>query len=162
MNIDAEHDTEVDADSEGTRAAVPPSGGEDVVGSFSSREAAKALRKAACGQLRRHGEVIVPELDVAATMGRRMKGLLGRPSLADDAGLWIVPCSSIHMFFMKFPIDVVYVDKAGVVVRCVANVQPWKTSRGGKGAHSVFELAAGAIARHGISEGDQLIVTAVS
>jgi uncharacterized protein len=86
----------------------------------------------------------------------RMKGLLGRSELARDEGLWIVPCNSIHMFFMRFAIDAIFVDRDMRVVRVHRDVQPWGMARGGKGAHSVLELAAGTAAAFNIREGDQL------
>lgn len=98
----------------------------------------------------------VCRLEVADTMFRRMKGLLGRSHLEEDQGLWIVPCSSIHMFFMRFPIDVVFLDKEMNVVRVRSNVRPWQTARGGRRAHSVFELPAGFAEKHGITPGDRL------
>lgn len=87
--------------------------------------------------------VVVSRLSVADSMLARMKGLLGKRGLADDEGLWISPCNSIHMFFMRFAIDAVFVDRQLRVVRIVENLRPWRMARGGSRAHSVFELRAG-------------------
>ena len=69
--------------------------------------------------------------EVATSMWSRMRGLLGRRSLDEGAGLLIDPCSSIHMFFMRFPIDVVYLNKEDVVVKH-ATVPIWRMSAGGR------------------------------
>jgi len=106
------------------------------------------------------GSEVVARLHVADRMLARMRGLLGRDGLEPDEGLWITPCSSIHMFFMQFAIDVVFVDRGFRVVRAHERVQPWRMARGGRGAHSVFELPAGTIERTGLAVGDELEVRA--
>ena len=102
--------------------------------------------------------VVVDHLVVADRPLARMRGLLGRSELPDEEGLWITPCPSIHMFFMRFPLDVVFVDRELRVVRIFEGLAVWKTARGGKGARSVFELPVGTIARSGIAVGSQLAV----
>ncbi|TML60208.1 MAG: DUF192 domain-containing protein, partial [Actinobacteria bacterium] len=59
-----------------------------------------------------------------------MKGLLGRTSLPDGEGLLLKPCGSVHTFFMRFPIDVVFLDRELSVVAVSAEVAPWRTARG--------------------------------
>ena len=56
-------------------------------------------------------------------------GLMGKRELADGAGLYLRPCSSIHMFFMRFPLDVAFVDGDGQVVRLYHGLRPWRMSR---------------------------------
>jgi uncharacterized protein len=77
--------------------------------------------------------------------------------LADDAGLLIDPCSSIHMFFMRFPLDVIYLNKDDQVVRVQQGIRPWRIGPlHTRGARYVIELPVGVIERSGTSVGDQL------
>jgi uncharacterized membrane protein (UPF0127 family) len=92
----------------------------------------------------------------AKTLWTRLKGLLGRSVLAADEGLWIVPCNSIHMFFMKFPIDAVFLDRERRVVRIYPVIQPGRCTSLVSGAHSCLELAAGRAAEVGLRVGDVL------
>jgi uncharacterized membrane protein (UPF0127 family) len=90
-------------------------------------------------------------------MWTRTRGLLGRSSLDDDEGMWIQPTNSIHMFFMRFAIDVVYADANGKVLKLVHDIGPWKASVC-KGAKVALELPVGAIDRSGVKVGDHLII----
>jgi uncharacterized membrane protein (UPF0127 family) len=85
----------------------------------------------------------------------RMRGLLGRNGLAEGEGLLIKPCGSVHTFFMRFPIDVVFLDRELSVVAVRPEVPPWRTA-GARGAKVTLELAAGEAARLGIEPGLQL------
>jgi len=98
------------------------------------------------------GESIRP----AVTVWTRFVGLLGRSSLAAGEGLWIEPCSSIHMFFMRFAIDAVFVDRSATVTRVVSNLVPWRIASGGRGAHAVLEVPVGTVLSSGTREGDVL------
>jgi uncharacterized membrane protein (UPF0127 family) len=102
------------------------------------------------------GRVRVATALEAKTIWTRLKGLLGRPALAPDQGLWIVPCNSIHMFFMKFPIDAVFLDRKRSVVRIYPSIRPWRCTTIVRGAHSCLELAAGRAAEAGLQVGDVL------
>jgi uncharacterized membrane protein (UPF0127 family) len=84
-----------------------------------------------------------------------LKGLLGRSELSNGEGLLLRPTSSIHMFFMRFAIDAVWVDKGLNVLKVSPEVGPWKVA-GCKGARGVVELPAGEAARRGVQVGDQL------
>ena len=84
-----------------------------------------------------------------------MKGLLGRASLDPDEGIWIEPAGSIHMWFMRFPIDVVFAAADGRVVKVVHGIRPWRMA-GARGARVALELSAGAAARCGVEPGDHL------
>jgi uncharacterized membrane protein (UPF0127 family) len=86
----------------------------------------------------------------------RMLGLLGRAGLAGDEGLLITPCSSIHTFFMRFAIDVLYLDRNHVVVKAVQELRPFRLSACLRGGHSVLELPVGVIEASGTQAGDQL------
>ena len=100
--------------------------------------------------------VVATEAEKADTFMSRFKGLLGRDSLADGGGLHIEPCNSIHMFFMKFAIDVLFLDENLKVVRAISGIKPWRVTRVYSEAASVLELPVGAIAKTGTVSGDQL------
>jgi len=86
-----------------------------------------------------------------------MRGLLGRRSLASGSGLRFEPASSLHMMFMLFAIDVVYVDREERVVKLVSDLKPWRFSAA-RGARSAYELPAGTIAALDIEVGDELVM----
>ena len=92
---------------------------------------------------------------LAGTAQTRNKGLLGRDGLDAGEGLWIKPCEAIHMFFMRFAIDAVFIDKKKRVTKIAANLRPWRLSASFK-AHSVVELPAGTAQRTNTEPGDQL------
>ena len=94
-------------------------------------------------------------VDVADSGAKRRTGLLGREMLSAGEGLWIVPCESIHTFGMKFPIDLVYLDRDRRVKKIRSDVHPWRISAC-LSAHSVLELASGSIGRTGTRPGDRL------
>jgi hypothetical protein len=93
--------------------------------------------------------------DVADTSAKRRTGLLKHQCLEPGAGLWIAPCESVHTFFMKFPIDLVYLDRNKRVCKVRHAVAPWRLSACLR-AHSILELPAGAAAQSGTEPGDQL------
>jgi uncharacterized membrane protein (UPF0127 family) len=101
------------------------------------------------------GTVIATRLEIAGTPLKRMKGLLGRTAMAPDEGMLFRPAGSIHMFFMKIPLDVVFCDAELRVVKVVRDLQPWKTA-GAKGAKVTIELGVGGAAS--LEPGDQLAV----
>jgi protein-S-isoprenylcysteine O-methyltransferase Ste14/uncharacterized membrane protein (UPF0127 family) len=105
-----------------------------------------------------HDTVLADRLRVADTHWTRLRGLLGTRRLAPGEGLWIRPCNQVHMFGMRYPIDVVFLDDAGLVLRTVENLRPWRVSPRVRGAASVLELPAGAIARAGIADGATVTV----
>jgi uncharacterized protein len=96
---------------------------------------------------------------VAETPLTRMRGLLGRSGLESGEGLLLRPASSVHTFFMRFAIDVVFLSRDGEVVKVAEGVRPWRTSAA-RGAKAVVELAAGEAARRRIRVGDQLAAPA--
>src|SRR5580698_11500746 len=103
------------------------------------------------------GTVLATALEVADSGPKRNKGLLGRTGLADGEGLWIVPCESVHTFFMKFPIDLVYLGKDRKVRKVRHAVKPWRLSAC-LSAHSILELPAGAAKKSGTQAGEELTV----
>ena len=88
-------------------------------------------------------KAVFANVSEAKTFWQRFRGLMGRTCLEEGEGLWFENCSSIHCFFMKIPIDVVYCDKKHQVVG-VETVQPWKIGHRFKGARHVLEVRAGA------------------
>lgn len=101
-------------------------------------------------------DAIVNRVWKAESLGARMIGLLGRTLLAEDEGLWIDPCKSVHTFGMKFPIDVIFLDRTLVVVRVVHAMSPGRMTRIAFSATSVIETAAGVARRHHLEPGDRL------
>lgn len=98
---------------------------------------------------------LASQAEVAETSAARSKGLLGRTSLPVGAGLWIVPCESVHTFFMKFSIDLVYIDRHRRVKKVRSSVPPWRLSAC-LSARSIIELPAGTILHTQTEPGDQL------
>lgn len=107
------------------------------------------VRNATCGT------VLGTSVEIAGASTARTKGLLGRKSLAPGEGLWIVPCEAIHTFFMRFPIDLVYLDRQYRVRKVRSAVSPWRVS-GCFTAHSVLELPAGTVLATRTKKWDQL------
>jgi uncharacterized protein len=101
------------------------------------------------------GTCLASALEIADTPARRSKGLLGRSSLGQSTGLWIVPCESVHMFGMKFAIDLVYLDRRMRVKKVRHALKPWRISAC-LTAHSVIELPVGAILDSRTEPGDIL------
>jgi uncharacterized membrane protein (UPF0127 family) len=105
--------------------------------------------------LRRADGSVVAACRLAVRPLARMRGLLGKRGLAPGEALWIEPASSIHMFFMRFPIDAVFLDRQGVVRKIVPDLRPWGMA-GCRGARVTVELGAGEAARHGLTVGERL------
>jgi uncharacterized membrane protein (UPF0127 family) len=91
------------------------------------------------------------------TPNTRLKGLLGRRELPQGEGLLLRPASSIHMFFMRFPIDAVWLDGDLNVLKVSPGVAPWQVAAC-KGAKGVVELPAGEAGRRGVQPGEQLFL----
>ena len=104
--------------------------------------------------------ILAESADVADSGGKRRKGLLGRDSLRAGEALWIVPCEAIHTCGMRFPIDVLYLNRHKRVCKRRKNVVPWRISIW-LFAHSVLELPAGTIEQTGTQTGDQLQFSSV-
>ena len=87
----------------------------------------------------------------------RMRGLLGRDGLEPGTGMLIDAAPSVHMFFMRFPIDVVFLDRDRTVVGVRHRLAPWRVA-GARHAVAALELPAGTAAEAGIQEGDVLVL----
>ncbi len=93
------------------------------------------------------GRLVVAKLERADTWLKRFKGLMGRETLDEDSGLYLEPCRQVHCFFMKFPIDVVFVDEQGRVVGLDVQLRPWRIGRYHPRAVGALELPAGSVER---------------
>lgn len=102
--------------------------------------------------------ILAEQCEVARSFLARGRGLLGRTSLPAGKGLLIEPCSSIHMLFMKFPIDVIFVDRHGYVVALYPELPPWRLYAGHRSARYALELPVGVIASSATAIGDQIVV----
>jgi uncharacterized protein len=101
--------------------------------------------------------VLADAAEVADTSEKRRTGLLKHDHLDPGQGLWIVPCESVHSFFMKFAIDLIYLDRNKKVRKVRHRMVPWRVSAC-LTAHSILELPAGVVAASGTQAGDQLEV----
>lgn len=102
--------------------------------------------------------VLSNRLDVADTFFSRLKGLMGRPKLEADSAMLITRCNSIHTCFMKFPIDVIFVDKNFRVKSIQKNIKPWRFTAPVIGSKSVIEFSAGVFSENQVEVGDILNV----
>ena len=99
--------------------------------------------------------VLGDSITVADTAAERRTGLLRHTGLAPGEGLWIVPYEAVHTFRMKFPIDVIFIDRNKRVTKIVPNMKRSRMAMSWRG-RSVIELAAGAAEKTGTEVGDQL------
>lgn len=102
---------------------------------------------------------VADQVELAGENRQRRKGLLGRESLGAGEGLWIVPCEAVHTFWMRFPLDLIYLDRRHRVVKTRSGVPPWRLSACLR-AHSVLELPAGTISKTQTMRGDHLALNA--
>jgi hypothetical protein len=104
------------------------------------------------------GTSVAERCRVAGSLRERTVGLLATVSLTAGEGLLIERTQSIHMFFMRYPIDVVFMDRDLQVTRTVTALRPWRVVWWARGARDCLELPVGAIAASGTATGDQLRV----
>jgi len=103
------------------------------------------------------GSVLASDCRVADSFLSRGLGLIPRSSLREGEGLRITKTSSITMWFMRFAIDAVFVDRAGRVVRVADRLAPWRTAVFARGAAEVVELPAGTAAETRTQAGDEIV-----
>ena len=102
------------------------------------------------------GRLIAEHVEIAATPWRRFMGLMFRSELPEGHGLALAPCNSIHMFFMRIPLDVAFLDGEGKVLRAYHGIRPWRVSRIVRGAKAAVELPAGTLRRSDVESGSVL------
>lgn len=104
------------------------------------------------------GVALAHRARISCTFGTRLVGLLGRRCLERGEGMILIPCSSIHTFFMRFPIDVLFLDGESRVVFLAKGLKPFRVSPLVLGARCAIELPAGTIEETGTEKGDLVIV----
>jgi uncharacterized membrane protein (UPF0127 family) len=114
-------------------------------------------RTAVAGRVRTaSGTVVCERCEVPRGSFGRMRGLLGRDGLDPGGGMLIDSAPSVHMFFMRFPIDVVFLDRDWKVVGIRHSLRPWRVASARR-AVAALELPAGTAAEIGLAEGDVLV-----
>ncbi len=107
---------------------------------------------------KRSDKVIGSKIVYANRMYTRFIGLLGRTELNINEGVFLTPCNSVHMMFMKFPIDLLFLDRKNKIIHIVENIRPWQISRIVFKAQSVLEIATGKAKEFDCQIGDQLSI----
>lgn len=92
----------------------------------------------------------------AATVWRRLRGFIGRPEPRQGEGILLAPCNSVHTFLMTFPLDLLFLDERGKVLRTIQSIRPWRCTRPVSGARYVLEVPVGTIDSSGTCVGDEL------
>jgi uncharacterized membrane protein (UPF0127 family) len=107
---------------------------------------------------RTRGTCLAQDVRLARSHWTRLRGLIGTEESAFRSGqaLWIVPCRGVHTLAMRFPLDVIYLDRSSRVVRIAENLEPWRFAPVEFSASSVLELPAGTIRRCGTTVGDEI------
>ncbi|MCK9418563.1 MAG: DUF192 domain-containing protein [Nitrospirae bacterium] len=100
--------------------------------------------------------IIASDLKEAAGFLPRLLGLIGRDSLEENEGLWMARCRAIHTFWMRFPLDVVFLDRDGIVKKTVKGLRPFRPVVSCRHAQGVLELPEGTIERARIQIGDRV------
>jgi uncharacterized protein len=103
------------------------------------------------------GVVVCERCEIPENSFGRARGLLGRDRLEPGEGMLIDRAGSVHMFFMRFPIDVVFLDRDRTVVGVRHRLRPWRVA-GARRAVAALELPAGAAAEAGVEVGDVLVL----
>ncbi len=101
------------------------------------------------------GTTVAEQLETAFDSGSRKRGLLGRDGLSTGRALVIAPCSGVHTFFMRFPLDLLFLTRDGRVRQTRRAVAPWRIALA-PGSFAVVEGAAGMVERSGTRPGDHL------
>ena len=106
---------------------------------------------------------VASSVRVANTHWSRLRGLMGTSAteFQPGEGLWILPCHGVHTFAMRFPLDLLYLDREGAVVEVLEAVKPWRIAPVRMRAASVLELPPGSVRGSGTQAGDRIEMTAV-
>jgi uncharacterized protein len=103
----------------------------------------------------RSGRIVASQVELAVDSASRRRGLLGRDTFDRGSALIIAPCSSVHTFFMRFAIDVIFVARDGRVLKTYSTLVPWRIAFS-VGAFAVIELPAGTMSQSDANPGDIL------
>jgi uncharacterized membrane protein (UPF0127 family) len=106
-------------------------------------------------------QAVATHVEIAATRTTRRRGLLGRDRLEEASAMLLAPCSAVHTIGMRFPIDVLFVDRQGYAVKIVRNLRPWRIALA-SGGQAVIEMAAGSLAWESVQVGDRIFLAPVS
>lgn len=106
--------------------------------------------------LKTDGTEVVGNVSHALTLSQRMRGLIGRPAPSPGCGLLLSPCRSIHMGFMRYPIDAAFLDRDLRVLKIARGLRPWRISIAPLKTQHVLETAAGELAQ--LQGGEQLFI----
>ena len=105
--------------------------------------------------------IIANKVRVASGVFDRMLGLMFSKNLGDWDGLLISPCRSIHTFFMRYDLDVIFLNKENKVIKIIRNMKPWRLSWIYFRSDHVLEMAGGSLSQD-VKEGDDLEVLCIS
>ena len=92
----------------------------------------------------------------------RMRGLMGRDQIGETEGLLLAPCNAVHMMFMRFPIDVLFLNRDFIVIEILHNLKPWRISHIVRGSYQAVELMAGVAKNKGVKIHDKLTLLKVN
>lgn len=107
-------------------------------------------------RVRRTGEVLAERVEWADSFGKRFLGLMGRAALPPGDALVLDPCQSVHMLFMRFGLDVAFLDGDGTVVAVYRDLRPWALSGFHRQARFAVELPVGSLGEGRVEVGDVL------
>jgi len=107
------------------------------------------------GVMTSNNQPLMPHVMLANNLWTRFKGLLGHGGLTDEQGMLITPCNAVHTMWMRFSIDVVFLDKDGHITRIYRHLKPWRMA-GCKQSTHVLELGAGMAEQYALKPGQQL------
>lgn len=102
-------------------------------------------------------EVQMLHIKKANTFSKRLVGLMFKRSL-QNKGILLSPCNSVHMFFMRFSLDIVFVDRDGRIVLSIKELKPWRVSPIVKTSYYVIEMPCGSIERFNLHEGKRIVI----
>ena len=104
------------------------------------------------------GKIVIKDCKIADSFWKRFVGLMGKKGLGIEEGLYLDKCSSVHMFFMRFPLDIIFLDKNSSVVKVYEGLKPWRVTKIVNKAKSVVELPKNTIQQKGIEVGAKLFL----
>ena len=107
------------------------------------------------------GSVLGTRVTLADRWWQRLRGLQGRPALAPGEGLLLRPCRAVHMMGMRFPLDVVFLDREGRVMAQYRQLRPGARTRWHRGAQDALELPAGTLDATRTADGDHIVCAVV-